>query len=131
MQYYRADAVAIEAFGEGESISWEVRDDLIVLAPDGATSGIIFYPGGKVEHTAYLPLMKALAAKGVLCVIVSMPLRLAVLDINAAHGIREQYPNIAHWYMCGAQKGDGIPSITNEEQIDITAHAIFAMVNRE
>ena len=33
--------------------------DTLVFAPAGeAEAGLIFYPGGKVEHTAYAPLME-------------------------------------------------------------------------
>ena len=76
-----------------------------VFAPEGATTGIIFYPGGKVEFTSYLPLMAELAASGVLCVLVEMPFNLAVLDIDAADGIQEQYPEIEEWYIGGHSLG--------------------------
>ena len=66
---------------------------------------MIFYPGGKVEYTAYAPLMRALADSGVLGVLVRMPLNLAVLDMNAADGIPEQYPQIRHWYIGGHSLG--------------------------
>ena len=57
-------------------------------------NGFIFYPGGKVEAVAYEPLLKALASEGMLCVLVEMPFRLAVFDMNAAEGIPEQFPGI-------------------------------------
>ena len=66
---------------------------------------MILYPGGKVEYTAYAPLMRALADEGVLGVLVRMPLNLAVLDINAANGIPEQYPQIKRWYIGGHSLG--------------------------
>lgn len=78
--YYRADAAAIGAFlPEGSTWAEEPNGDL-VIGPKDATRGFIFYPGGKVEHTAYLPLASLLAEQGILCVIAEMPFRLAVLD---------------------------------------------------
>jgi len=66
---------------------------------------LIFYPGGKVEYTAYVPLMQACAEKGILCVLVEMPFNLAVFDINAADGIQKEYPEIEDWYIGGHSLG--------------------------
>ena len=103
--YYRADHDAIGAFLP-QGTTWEEEPDgRIVFEPAGATKGLIFYPGGKVEHTAYIPLMQACAEKGILCVLVEMPFHLAVLDINAADGIQQEYPDIEDWYIGGHSLG--------------------------
>ena len=67
--------------------------------------GFIFYPGGKVEYTAYTALMRELVANGVFCVLVKMPFNLAVLDMDAAEGIQEKYPEIDSWYIGGHSLG--------------------------
>ena len=104
--YYRADAKAVAAFATVSPVSEDHLDDgTLVYTPENAKAGLIFYPGGKVEHTAYKPLMKACAERGLLCVLVEMPFHLAVLDINAADGIREQYPEIESWYIGGHSLG--------------------------
>ncbi len=104
--YYRADAEAIAAFAPMNNITKEVLDDnTIVYAPEDATTGFIFYPGGKVEYTAYVPLMQACADRSILCVLVEMPFNLAVLDMNAAEGIQEKYPEIEDWYIGGHSLG--------------------------
>lgn len=96
--YYRADREAIEAFAPMNAVSAQRLDDnTLVFKPENAEKGFIFYPGGKVEYTAYQPLMAACARQGVLCVLVEMPFNLAVLDINAADGIQEKYPEIEQW----------------------------------
>ena len=84
---------------------WE--DGTVIFRPDGGetVAGLIFYPGGKVEHTAYTPLMEALASEGILCVLVEMPFRLAVLDMNAAKGVPEAFPEVERWYMGGHSLG--------------------------
>ncbi len=103
--YYRADTAAIGAFlPEGTSFR-EEPDGRIVIGPEDATVGMIFYPGGKVEHRAYIPLMQALAERGILAILVKMPFRLAVLDVNAADGIREEYPEVRDWYIGGHSLG--------------------------
>ena len=108
--YYRADVEAIGAFLPQGSGWKEEPNGNIVFAPDGATKGFIFYPGGKVEYTAYIPLMQACAERGILCVLVEMPFNLAVLDMNAADGIREDYPEIESWYIGGHSLGGAMAS---------------------
>lgn len=75
------------------------------FVPQAAEKGLIFYPGGLVEHTAYAPLMEALAQEGWLCVLTQMPLELAVLDMNAADGLQEQFPEVDSWAIGGHSLG--------------------------
>lgn len=103
--YYHADTEAIESFTSEYTIEKKQTKDGIVYAPDEATKGLIFYPGGKVEYTAYIPLMEVLASEGIVCVLVEMPFNLAVLDMNAADGIQEQYPQVEQWYIGGHSLG--------------------------
>jgi len=103
--YYRADNEAIGAFLPQGTMWKEEPDGTIVFEPEGATKGFIFYPGGKVEYTAYVPLMQACAEKGMLCVLVEMPFNLAVFDISAADGIQKKYPEIEDWYIGGHSLG--------------------------
>ena len=104
--YYRADTDAIEVFAQTSAVAVETLDDgTLVFKSENATKGFIFYPGGKVEYTAYIPLMQACAEQGILCVLVEMPFNLAVLDMNAADGIQEEYPQIEDWYIGGHSLG--------------------------
>lgn len=106
MNYYHADKDAIASFmPKSEITPHTLSDGSLVYEPNGALAGFIFYPGGKVEHTAYEPLMLALAEQGILCVLIEMPFRLAVLDIDAADGIQELFPNIDTWYIGGHSLG--------------------------
>ncbi|MBP3388991.1 MAG: alpha/beta hydrolase [Clostridia bacterium] len=104
--YYRADNAAISAFSVDIPVAKQMPDDgILVYAPEEIRAGFIFYPGGKVEYTAYEPLMIACAQKGILCVLIEMPFNLAVLDVNAAAGIQEQYPAVKNWYIGGHSLG--------------------------
>lgn len=117
--YYHADMNAVEAFTVENPV--EMRSDKegnLVFEPEDATAGFIFYPGGKVEYTAYIPLMKALASEGILGVLVEMPFHLAVFDIKAAEGIREQYPQIEHWYIGGHSLGGSMAAAYLAENAD-------------
>ena len=73
--YYRADSNAITTFDTSNTVFTETLDKrTVVYAPEKAKTGFVFYPGGKVEYTAYEPLMKACADKGSLCVLIEKPL---------------------------------------------------------
>lgn len=105
--YYHADKMAIESI-EKPTASIDViekENERIVFRPEHPRAGLIFYPGGKVEYKAYAPLMEACAEKGILCVLLHMPGNLAVLDMNAAEGIREEFPEIEKWYIGGHSLG--------------------------
>lgn len=117
--YYKADQEAMAAFAPTISVSKEIlEDDTIVFKPQDVKAGFIFYPGGKVEYTAYEPLMEVCAAKGILCVLVEMPFNLAVLDVDAADGIKEKYPEIQDWYIGGHSLGGSMAASYLSDHVD-------------
>ena len=106
--YYRVDGEALLEY-TSQSVTDATftidENGLIIVTPQKAKAGFIFYPGGKVEYSAYLPLMLELADRGILCVLTPMPFNLAVLDMNAADGITEKFPEIESWYIGGHSLG--------------------------
>lgn len=103
--YYAAEVTAVAAMAGSEMVSVQKTDKMTVFSPENPTAGFLFYPGGKVEYTAYAPLMLALAEQDVLCVLIPMPCNLAVLNPNAAEGISEQFQEIENWYIGGHSLG--------------------------
>ena len=126
--YYRADSIAKASIDSDREISVTIekkdkriqatqydlkhKNYTITFAPqdkEKATKALIFYPGGRVQYTAYAPLMHELAKNNFVCILVHMPGNLAVLDQNAADGIiekyKEIYPSIQEWYMGGHSLG--------------------------
>jgi len=104
--YYKADLGAISAFSNNAKIKREALDgDTIIFKPEKIKAGFIFYPGGKVEYTAYIPLMEELAKNNIMCVLLKMPFNLAVLDVDGAEGIKEMFPEIQNWYLGGHSLG--------------------------
>lgn len=106
MDYYHADetALAVMASQTGQ-VQIEQNGNVTWFVPQEPVAGLIFYPGGKVEYTAYAPLLRACAEKGFLCALVRMPGNLAVLDANAADGLREEYHEVTTWYLAGHSLG--------------------------
>lgn len=104
--YYPADTEAMnEAYPSYRAVM-AYGDSIRAYEPSGEIKyGLIFYPGAKVEFTAYEPLMNRLADKGVLCLLVKMPCNLAILGKNAAYGLNIIYPEVEHWYIGGHSLG--------------------------
>lgn len=104
--YYHADEIALEAMAyQTDNVQTEQDGNVIWFVPENPTAGLIFYPGGKVEYTAYAPLLRACAENAILCALVRMPGNLAVLDANAADGLQEEYPEVTTWYIAGHSLG--------------------------
>lgn len=73
----------------------------------GEQDALVFYPGAKVEASAYAPLMNDLAQRGIDCFLVEMPFNLAFLDMNAASSILDNpvYGGYGRWYLAGHSLG--------------------------
>lgn len=94
----------------------------LVFKPSAeATTGLIFYPGGKVNPAAYAPLARAAAEAGYLAVIVPMPLNLAILDTSAADAVIDAFPSVEHWALAGHSLGGSMAAryaAANPDKID-------------
>ena len=118
MDYYHAEETAVNAV-VSEDIQVYSQGDMMVFEPKNPTTGFIFYPGGKVEHIAYSLLMKQLADNGILCVIVKMPFNLAVLNINGAKEVLQQFDSVDSWYIGGHSLGGSMAASFAVENTDV------------
>jgi pimeloyl-ACP methyl ester carboxylesterase len=84
----------------------------ITFSPVGVqpTTGFIFYPGGHVDARAYAPMLRQIAERGALVVLVPMPLNLAVFGVNRADQVIEAHPEIEHWVIGGHSLGGAMAS---------------------
>lgn len=130
--YSPADSTAAAAMVSTETVSVQETADGLVFLPAEPVAGFIFYPGGLVDHAAYAPLMHALAEEGILCVLTDMPLRLAVLDMNAADGVAEKYPQVTRWSIGGHSLGGAMAaSYAAAHPGDFAALALLAAYSTE
>jgi len=115
---YDALPIAEVALMSDDTVTVEQIEGAVVFMPEEAEAGLIFYPGGKVDHEAYALLMHAYAKEGLACILLEMPLDLAVFDMNAADDYRYLYPEIEEWYVGGHSLGGAMASSYMEEHVE-------------
>lgn len=106
--YAAAELTTLSLDTDEKVIYTELEDGSYILEPTESYSlnkGFIFYPGGKVENTAYAPLVRNLAENGISCIVAKMPFNLAVFDMKAADRLKVLCPDINEWYIGGHSLG--------------------------
>lgn len=103
--YYKADETALDVLQTADVIQ---MDNLYILEGTNDT-GIVFYPGGKVEAIAYLPILEQLNSLGYTVVLIEMPFNLAFFDQDAAEAVFEEVP-LDTWYIAGHSLGGAMAS---------------------
>lgn len=108
--YYGADDVAIAVMNSQDTIDF--RDDHIILSPTVPSDrALIFYPGAKVEYSAYLPILQKIRDEtGITCILVKIPFNMAIFDVDRADEIMGQFPDINNWYIGGHSMGGAMAS---------------------
>jgi pimeloyl-ACP methyl ester carboxylesterase len=79
----------------------------LTFRPTGSQpdTGLIFYPGGRVDYRSYAPLAREIARQGYTVVIVPMPFNLAVFGAGRASDVIAAHPEVQHWAIGGHSLG--------------------------
>lgn len=115
--YYHSDDSVEQYLQSSDAVTVTQIDDGWFFDGKGEDNAIIFYPGAKVEETAYAPLLYELAENGTDCFLIKMPFRLAVLGINKASDIMDTY-QYDTWYMAGHSLGGAMAAYYTKDHID-------------
>jgi len=124
----RAEEAALAALGaEGDGgfyglgydgVGYEAvaveQDRWLVFSPvaQPPTTGLILYPGARVDPRAYAVAARMIAAAGgCRVVIVPMPLNLAVLGANRADDVIAAYPEVTRWAIGGHSLGGAMAAL--------------------
>jgi len=102
--YYRATDAALACLDGNSGAQVKRVDGTFCIETQGATDGLAFYPGGKVQAEAYLPLLMRIAANGIDCYLVKMPFNLAVFGVNRVEGVMADHPH-ERWFLAGHSLG--------------------------
>lgn len=90
-------------------------------------TGLIFYPGGRVDPRSYAPPLREIAAEGYLVVVPSMPLNMAIFNPDAADGIMDHLSEIENWAIAGHSVGGTSAAIYSANNTDrVRGLAIWA-----
>lgn len=133
--YSKATQTAKNAmYGEGNLLV-EEKDEYFYFSNEEekeSATGIIFYPGGKVEEDAYAPLLSELAEQNYEVYLVCMPWHLAVLNKDGAQEIIHANPEIENWIMMGHSLGGAMAaSYTAEHTDEIDGLVLLAAYSTE
>lgn len=92
---------------EPDSTVHVATDRWLVFNPasEEVQTGLILYPGGRVDPRSYAPAAREIAAQGYLVVVVPMPLNLAVFAPNAADEVIDAFPDVSIWAVGGHSLG--------------------------
>ncbi len=98
---------AFNSFQSGNGTRFEDLAGWLVFTPADSTplTGLILYPGGRVDPRAYAPHARAIASEGFAVIIVPMPLNFAFLGINRADEVITAFPQIEVWAIGGHSLG--------------------------
>ena len=100
------EAAALRALTPDATMQVEAAPWL-AFAPAGEAprTGLILYPGGRVDPRAYAAAAREIAAAGYRVVVVPMPLNLAVLGADRASAVLAEYPEVTAWAVGGHSLG--------------------------
>jgi len=102
--HYRATDAALACLDEAGGPRVRSVDQTLCIETPGATDALVFYPGGKVQAEAYMPLMRRIARDGIDCYLVKMPFNLAVFGVNRIEGVMAAHPH-DRWLLAGHSLG--------------------------
>lgn len=114
--YYHSEESVQQYFEENDSITIEEIEHGLFIDGQGTDNAFIFYPGAKVEYTAYIPLLYQLAENGTDVFLVKMPCNLAFLSKNRADDILKNY-HYSHWFIGGHSLGGAMASTYASEHL--------------
>ena len=107
--YYHAEKTATDLVNGSSNVSVVKTSNGLFLNGSGNDSAVIFYPGGKVEYTSYLPMLMNLAERGIDCYLVEMPFNIAFFSQNSADSIMND-SSYNHYFIAGHSLGGVVAS---------------------
>ncbi|MBR3035048.1 MAG: alpha/beta fold hydrolase [Firmicutes bacterium] len=103
--YYHADRTAVMMLRTDEYAAVTSSQTGLLFDGPGAEDLLIFYPGAKVQETAYAPLLRQIAESGMDVFLVRMPFHLAFFGTNKADEALQETADYANVYVGGHSLG--------------------------
>lgn len=124
--YYTAGETALRSMQSDQTVL--VTETAYGWHFDGPSEeeALIFYPGAKVEETAYAPMLHLLAAEGMDVCLLKVPLHFAFFSPNAAEKAMEAH-DYEKWYIGGHSLGGVVAAwYASDHEEDLSGTILFA-----
>ncbi|MEU3017618.1 alpha/beta hydrolase [Nocardiopsis sp. NPDC007018] len=111
---YRAEPGPLARAERDPAVVVERLSDGVLISPAGEASGtgVVFYPGARVEADAYVASwVPVVAESGATVVIPDLRLNLALLDSARAESAVEAAPEATEWYLGGHSMGGAFAAL--------------------
>jgi len=111
---------ALDALRSDATVSVRSADGLMSFSPaeEPAYTGVVLYPGGRVDYRSYAPLAREIASRGYVVVVPEVPLNLAVFEPDAADRAMRAHPDVSLWAVGGHSLGGAMAAQYAEENPD-------------
>jgi len=125
--YYKSGSLALDSLKSDSKVKVEQDGDIVFKPVANAKDiGFIFYPGGKVEASAYAPMAKEVASNGYTVVIAKMRFNLAVFSSNKASEVIDKNKEINTWAIGGHSLGGVIAADYADKHDNIKGLVLLA-----
>ena len=122
--YYPADETALAALRSDGAVTVTRTETGWFFDGPSKTDALIFYPGGKVEETAYAPLLREIAEGQMDVFLLKVPFRLAVLAPDRAAEVMAAFA-YENWYVGGHSLGGAMAAVFAAEHGEEMAGAVL------
>ena len=124
MNYYHADETALSALRSDGTVLVSPTDYGWFFDGPSEENLLVFYPGAKVEETAYAPLLHRLASQGMDVCLLKMPFRFAFFAADKASGVLAAY-DYENEFVGGHSLGGAMAAIYAAEHGDEIRGAVL------
>lgn len=101
-------------------------EPFLTFDPGDATTGLVVYPGGRIEPEAYAPVARRIAEAGYLVVVPEMPLNFAIFAPSRAAEVIDANPGIDRWVVGGHSLGGAMAATFAELSLDVDGLVLWA-----
>ena len=127
VQPLRAQESAKAAVASTETVKVIDSGDQIVFMPfKTPKTGLIFYPGAKVDPVAYSESLRTIAQAGYAVFLEKFPLNFAIISPNRADDVIAKNPSITKWAIAGHSLGGASACLYTKNSSKIKALIFWA-----
>jgi len=103
----KPEAQALDSLQSTQGVQYTNINGWLTFIPTNPLhkTGLILYPGGRIDYRSYTPHARAIAQAGYTVVVVPMPLNFAFLGVNRANDVINTFPTIENWAVGGHSLG--------------------------